>query len=131
MKNEDLIKKIRLRRMYLDKIEARRIDKKAEPSNIKLVQDSEYQILENSEEKTSIKLNTKIYVDPQALLDIEVDYMIEYMFKEFISDKEIHESIDVLISPIGNEISHIVSFITKEMFDNRVILPPRIILKDK
>ena len=62
---------------------------------------------------------------------IEIEHVIECLLKESISDEQINDNINLLISPLGSEISFLVSILTKEMINSRVILPPVIEVKEE
>lgn len=126
MENKNIKDTIKGRRIYLSKINAKKIEKKTEPTPVELIQDSMYKILENKEENVTIQVNTKVYMKPEALFDIEIEHIIEYIFKDVISDMEIEESIDELLNPLGSEVSFIISAISKDMLNTRIILPPKI-----
>lgn len=131
MENVNIMDKTKGRRYYLNKINAIKIDEKPEKNTVNISQDTEYKIIENSEKKLLIELKTKTFIEPESLFCIEMEYVIEYMLKDSISDKEIKENINTLLSPLGNEISFLISVLTSEMINSRVILPPAIVLNEE
>ncbi|MDD4779356.1 MAG: hypothetical protein PHT02_01945 [Tissierellia bacterium] len=131
MENVNIMDKTRGRRYYLNKIKAMRIDEKPEKNTVNISQDTEYEIIENNEKKLVIELKTKTFIEPEALFCIEMEYVIEYMLKDLIGDKEIKDNINTLLSPLGNEISFLISILTNEMINSRVILPPAIALNEE
>ncbi|NLJ57677.1 MAG: hypothetical protein GX339_02410 [Tissierellia bacterium] len=130
MKNKDIKDNIKLRRFYLRKIEATRIDKNPEQETLKMFQKAKYEILENKGEKVLIKLSTEIVVEPETLFSIKAEHIIEYILKGPVSNEEIEENIDILLSPLGSELSYIISTISKEMINTRIILPPKLDLDE-
>ncbi|HHZ01978.1 MAG TPA: hypothetical protein GX396_03410 [Tissierellia bacterium] len=130
MKNKDIKDIVKSRRYYLNKIEAKRIDKKPDEA-IKMSQQTEYEIIENKDGKLSIKLNTKIFMEPESLFSIKTEHIIEYMLEEPISNEEVEKNIDILLNPLGGELSYIISTISKEMINTRIILPPKLEFKEE
>lgn len=131
MKKVNIIDKTNGRRFYLNKIEARKIDKEPEQDIVDITQETEYEIIENNEKTLSIELKTKTFIEPEALFCIEMEHVIEYILKDTISEKDVRENINALLSPLGNEISFLISVLTREMINTRVILPPSIVLNEE
>lgn len=126
MKEDNIINNIKRRKYYLNMIHAKKIDEKPEYDSAKVLQKTEYEILENKDDKLSMKISTKIFMEPEAFFSIEMEHIIEYILKYPISNTEVEKAIDILVKPLGSEISFLVSSITKEMLNTRVILPPKL-----
>jgi hypothetical protein len=124
MSDKNILTKIKRRKSYLNKIVGNKIDKIPDVTNVDVNQDAECTILKNDKDSVTIKVNTKIFTEPQALFSIEIEYIIELTLNEEISDEEIKDNIDKIISPLGARVSYTVASITKEMHGTHLILPP-------
>ncbi|MGB9975806.1 hypothetical protein [Thermovenabulum sp.] len=124
MSKSDIFHKIKRKRFYLNKINAIKINKEPSDNTISINQDASYSILEKSKDRLSVKVNTKFFVEPEALFSIELEYIIEFELNEEITDKEIEDNINEMITPVGGVSSYIVASITKEMLGSYLILPP-------
>jgi hypothetical protein len=124
MSNKDILTKIRNSSFYLDKITAKKINKKPDYTQVNINQHTVCTILEGSGDNLLIKVNIKTFLEPEALFSIEMEYIMEFEFKEEITDKEIKDNIDEIIAPLGRVSSYIIASITKEMLGSYMILPP-------
>lgn len=124
MSDKNILVKSKKRRSYLNKVDAIRMDKKPDGTTVKVNQETEYTILNNSKENISIKVNTKTFMEPEALFSIEIEHIIEFAVDEEITAEEINSNIEEIIAPLGAEVSYIIASITKEMIGSHIILPP-------
>ncbi|MFU0799130.1 MAG: DUF2294 domain-containing protein [Xylanivirga thermophila] len=124
MEDTNILKKIQARKFYLKKITADKIEKDPIDKTTKIKQEVKCSILENTKENLSLKVNTKTFVDPEALFSIELEYIMHFKLKEEITDEEVENNINELISFLGQEISYVIASITKKMIGVHVILPP-------
>jgi len=126
MSDKNILAKLKKRRFYLNKVTAKRIDKEPDENPININHEVACTILKNSKDKLSIKVNTKTYPQPEALFSIEIEYIMEFILKEEITDEEIKNNIDIMVAPLGGAVSYIIASITKEMHGSPLILPPTI-----
>ena len=126
MGNSNILSKTKRRRLYLNKVVANKIDKEPEDTTVNINQDTVCVILENTKEMLSIKVNTKIFIEPEVLFSIEIEHIMEFILREKITDEEIEKNIDEIVAPLGAEISYIIASLTKEMLGSHIILPPGI-----
>lgn len=130
MEDKGILLKINKREFHLNKIEAQKIDIVPQNKNINIKQDVACSILKKTREDLFIKVNTKIFVVPEALFSIEIEHEIKITLKEEISNEEIENNINEIITPLGAEVSYIIASVTKKMIGAHIVLPP-IIKVDK
>lgn len=58
------------------------------------------------------------------MFSIELEYIVEFSLNEEVTDEEIKNSIDAMISPLGGEVSYIIATLTEKMIGSYIILPP-------
>jgi len=126
MEDKNILSKLRKREFRLNKIVANRIDKEPKDKIINIDQNIECKILKKTKENLSAKVDIKVFVDPEALFAVDLEYKVEVMFKEEVTDEEIESNIDEIIAPLGPEVSYIIASLTKKMFGGYIILPPKI-----
>lgn len=126
MSNKDIFTKIKNVGFYLNKISAKKINKEPADNTIDMDQDAVCTILENSKNNLSIKVNTKTSLKPEALFSVEMEYIMELEFNEEMTEKEIEDNINEIVTPLGAVSSYIIASITKEMLGSHIILPPTI-----
>lgn len=120
----NVMSKVKSRRFLLNKLIAKKVEKKPSGVNIKVEQDTNYSILDSTTDKLEILVHTKVYVNPEALFSFEFEHIAEYKLDSSITEEEINDNIDRFIMPLANEVSFLVAQLTKEMVGNRIILPP-------
>lgn len=110
----------------LCKINAERIEK--DPAGIKLAvkKEDKYKILDLKENTFSLKLDCKVYVDPESLFCIYLEYRINYELSHKVDKKFIEQNAEELLYPLGSEVSYVTSTLTKLLTDNYFIMPPTI-----
>jgi flagellar basal body P-ring protein FlgI len=126
MNKNSILLKLNKREFRLNKIIADRIDKTPKDKKINIHQNVECTILKMTKENLSVKVNTRVFVDPEALFSMEIEHVIEVTFREEITNEEIENNISEIIAPLGTEISYIIASVTKKMFGMHLILPPGI-----
>lgn len=124
MQGKDIIEKIKARRYHLNRVVANNIDKDPDDLAINIKRDTICSILENTKDYLSIKVNIKIFLEPEALFSIEMEYIIEFKLEDKMTDKDIEDNISTLISPLAQESSYLAASLTKEIIGTLIILPP-------
>lgn len=89
-----------------------------------------YSIVENTDETLTIRLVADIIFEPKVLFELNIEYLIQISLNEPLSEAEIISNIDTLLTPVGNEISYLVGFMSDKMLDQPLIIPPTIELVD-
>lgn len=124
MSDKSIFENIKARRFYLNEIVASRIKKDPAGKRYNITQEVNCKILENTKNNLSIKVTTETFVDPEELFHIKLEHIAEFKLKKEISDEEVDENINELISALGEEVSYIIASITKKMIGVHLILPP-------
>lgn len=57
---------------------------------------------------------------------MDLEYIIEFELEEKITDGEIDDNIDILISPLEQETSYLIATLTKYIIGTYIILPPQL-----
>lgn len=126
MQDKSILGKIKSRWYHLNNVVAKNIDKTPEGSTIDIGQNTECSILKNTEDYLSIKVNIQVFVKPEALFSMDLEYIIEFELEEKITDGEIDDNIDILISPLEQETSYLIATLTKYIIGTYIILPPQL-----
>lgn len=129
VKTLDIEEKIIKRKIYLNQLNAKRIEKSPEGRKLNIEGKAKGEIVKLDGEKCLIRLSNNIEVVPSSLFSIFVEFYAEYIFNEKIDIKILNENLEVLLNPIGNEMSFLISFITEKMTNNYIILPPGLLTK--
>lgn len=124
MQDKTILAKIKGRDYYLNNITANRIAKEPDDRTANIMQEADFSILENTADSLVIKVNTKAFVEPEALFLIETEHIIEFELKEKVSSEDVEKNINELIPSLGHEISYLIASLTKKMIGIHVILPP-------
>ena len=74
----------------------------------------------------SLKLDSKVFVEPEALFCIYLEYRINYEFSHKVATKFIEKNIEEILHPVGSEVSYVTSTLTKFLTNNYFIMPPTI-----
>ena len=126
MKNDSISENIKSSRFYLNKIVANRIKEEPVKKRYNILQKVYYEILKKEKDNITIKVITETFVEPDELFHIKLEHIVDYMLKKEMSDIEVKENINKLLSPLGPEVSYIVSSITKKMLGVHLVLPPHL-----
>lgn len=124
MPNKDILKKVKIKRFFLNKIKGNRLDIKPEDETIDISEETNFEIIENNNEYLYLKVTTKIFIEPEALFSIEMEHIIEYRILEKITNEEIDDNIEELLFPLASEVSYIISFMTEKLIGTHIVLPP-------
>lgn len=124
MDNKDVLKKLKRKEFYLNKITAKKIDKVPSDAKININQHTSCKIMKNSDGNLFIKVITKTFIKPAALFSADIEYIMKFESEEGITDKEIEDNINEIVMPLGGMNSYIIASITKEMLGTHLILPP-------
>ena len=66
----------------------------------------------------SLKLISKVFVEPQALFSINLEYRASFEFSHKVDKKFIDKNVNELLRPIGSEMSYVTSTLTKAITDH-------------
>lgn len=124
MSDKSILQNIKAKRFYLNKIVANRIKKDPAAKRYNITQEVDCEILQNTKDNLSIKVTTETFVDPDELFHIILEHIADFKLNKEISDEEVDENINELISALGEEVSYIIASITKKMIGAHIILPP-------
>jgi len=131
MSSRDVLKKLSARKFFLNKVSANRLDIEPKNETVNISEETHFEIIENNSEYLSLRVITKIFIEPEALFVIELEHIIEYKLQEKITNKEIDDNIEELLFPLASEISYITSFMTQKLIGTHIVLPPKLnIIKD-
>ncbi|GEM_PF-1011920 len=115
----------------LCKVIAERIEKKPHGTKLAISREHEYNILDLKENSFSLKLNSKIFLEPEALFCINLEHIINYAFAHKVDAKFIEDNVEEIFRPVGSEVSYITSTLTKFLTDNYFIMPPTITMEQE
>ncbi|NMB97281.1 MAG: hypothetical protein GYA02_11840 [Clostridiaceae bacterium] len=126
MSDNNVLSKLNKIEFHLNKVVANRIDKEPKGKKLNINQDAICTVLERTKEKLNAKINIRISIDPEALFSMEIEHIVEIIFREETTDQEIERNINEIVAPLGAEISYIIASLTEKMFGAHIILPPGI-----
>lgn len=129
MAEKSTLKKINKIKFFLNKIVANKIENEPEEMNIDLALETDYIARKKTDDELIIESTVKVFLEPEALFFIELEYITEIKLLESISDEEIDDGIDELLSQLGSEASYMISTLTKKIIGTYIILPPIISFK--
>jgi len=115
----------------LCKVNAEKIIKKLTGPRLAVTQADKYEILDLKENIFSLKLNSKVSVEPEALFCIYLEYRINYEFTHKVDTKFIEKNVEEILRPVGSEVSYVTSTLTKFLTDNYFIMPPTITIEQE
>lgn len=115
--------------IILCKVNAERIEKDPSGTRLTVKREEEYEILDLKENTCSLKLSSKVFVEPEALFCIYLEYRINYEFSHKVDAKFIEKNIEEIFHPVGSEVSYVTSTLTKFLTDNYFIMPPTITIE--
>lgn len=116
-------RKISLNRLNFENVSTEKLKDKGK-INVVLNTSSSYKIVENSDKKLVIKINASVKFDPNVFFKIDAEYILKYFLKEKIEEEDIKSNIKELTNVVGNELSYLVSFLSKQMNNSPIIIPP-------
>lgn len=73
MSDRDELKKLSARKFFLNKVSANRFDIEPKNETVDISEETYFEIIENNSEYLSLRVITKIFVEPEALLSIELE----------------------------------------------------------
>lgn len=126
MSNKNVLEKIISRRFFLNKITANRLPIEPKDKTIDISEETYFDVIDNNSEYLSLRVITKIFIEPKALFSIEMEHIIEYRLLEKITNDEIDNNIEELLFPLASEISYITSSITQKLIGTHIVLPPKL-----
>ena len=115
----------------LCKANAERIEKDPSGTRLTVKREDKYEILDLKENTFSLRLNSKVFVEPEALFCIYLEYRINYEFSHKVDTKFIEKNIEEILHPVGSEVSYVTSTLTKFLTDNYFIMPPTITIEQE
>ena len=124
MSNKNVLKKINSRRFFLNKISANRLAIEPKDETIDISEETYFEIIENNNEYLSLRVITKIFIEPEALFSIEMEHIINYRLLGKMVNEEIDDNIEELLFPLASEISYITSSVTQKLIGTHIVLPP-------
>jgi hypothetical protein len=104
--------------MYYLISNAEKIEKKPSSTKFTITRVDKYEILEIKENAFSLKLNSSIFIDPEALFRVNLEHQIKYEFTHEIDTKFIENNLEEIFHPVGSEVSYITSTLTKFLTDS-------------
>jgi hypothetical protein len=132
MRNEFNPKSIKKANLYLYKINAEKIEKNQQGEDgFNVKRSDKYEVLDINDSNFSLKFVSKVFVDPEALFCIDLEYRANFEFSHKIDKKFIDKNINELLYPIGGEMSYITSTLTKALTDHYIVMPPIISIDEK
>ncbi|WP_303862009.1 hypothetical protein [Alkalibaculum bacchi] len=130
MNNKGIMEKIKGRKIRLINFCAKKSNHQPENSQVDIKQKHNYEIILHSTDELSIRFMSKIFVEPEGLFEIETEHVLTYGLDEAVTEMEVKENIIKLLSPLGSEISYLISTVIKEMIGVRIVLPPSLVFED-
>ena len=115
----------------LCKVNAERIENDPSGTRLSVKREDKYEILNLKENTFSLKLNSKVFVEPEALFCIYLEYRINYEFSHKVDRKFIEKNVEEILHPLGNDVSYVTSTLTKFLTDNYFIMPPSITIEQE
>lgn len=115
----------------LVKINAERVENNPTENRLTVKREDKYDILDIKENIFSLKLNAKVFVEPEALFCIYLEYRINYEFNHKVDKKFIEKNVEEILHPVGSEVSYVTSTLTKFLTDNYFIMPPTITIEQE
>lgn len=123
MKKKFSMENLKRTSMILKNVSAERID--ALPGESFLIKRSDkYEILELKENAVTLKLISRVSMEPESLFEICLEYKASLEFKHKIDKSFIEKNIDDMLQPLGSDISYMISTLTKLLVDEYIIMPP-------
>ena len=115
----------------LCKVNAEKIEKNPSGTRLTVTREYKYEILDLKENTFSLKLNSKVSVEPEALFCIYLEYRINYEFTHKVDTKFIKKNVEEILRPVGSEVSYVMSTSTKFLTNNYFIMPPTITIEQE
>lgn len=112
--------------MILQKVSAEKVDKEPETDHLSVKRVDKYEIIDLNENKLTLKLFSNVFVEPEALFCIFLEYAINYEFIHNIDKKFVENNIDELLHPLGGEVSYMTSTLSKMFTNTYFVMPPSI-----
>lgn len=125
--NSESIKKSQF---VLQKISAERIDALPNTEGFTIKRSDKFEILALNSNNVTLKLISKVYVDPEAMFFICFEYKASFEFDHKIDKSFIDKNIDEILLPLGSEMSYTTSTLTKLLVDHYFIMPPIIAIDE-
>lgn len=129
MKQDFDPKNVKKLEIVLCKVNAERIEKTPPEIDLAIKREDNYSILDQKEDSFSLKLNSEIFVEPEALFYICLEYRINYELSHKVTKEFIENNIEIILQPAGSEISYMISTLTKFFTHNYFVMPPTIFIK--
>lgn len=107
----------------LKKVCAERIDTLPGDSFI-IKRSDKYEILDLEESSVTLKLISKVFMEPESLFNICLEYKTIIEFNHKIDKGFVEKYIDEMLSSMGSDISYTISTLTNMLVDEYFIMPP-------
>lgn len=132
-KRPDIYKKLKGHNIQLVEIEGKKIKNSKKESEVVLNNSvkTKVDIINKDDELLKLGVSIEVGFEPESIFKIRLEYLIEYLLNEPLSDEEIKLNYNELIKPIGHEFSYVTSFISCRMINQPIVMPPMIQYKDK
>jgi len=117
-----------IKKMYfhLYKVNAEKIDKEPNGEGVYIHRSDKYEILDLNDYTFSLKIISKVFIEPEALFCINLEYKANFELSHKVDEAFIKKNANELLNPIGSEMSYIISTLTKAITDSYFIMPPMI-----
>ena len=130
MKQEFSKKNIKKYVASICKINAEKIEGDLNGQGLAIKREETYEIEKIKDKSFNLRFLCKVYIDPEALFCADLEYEVYYEFTHNVDKNFIDDNIDVLLRPLGNEVSYFTSTLSK-MFTNVYFVTPPVIKTGK
>lgn len=124
MENKFSPENIKKANINLVKLHAEKIETELQNIEFTIKRSDKYEILAMRSNGVSLKFSSEVSVEPKALFTISFEYKADFEFNHDIDTSFVVSNINDILQPIGNEISYIISTMTKLINDTYIIIPP-------
>lgn len=113
----------------LCKINAEKIEREPESDSLSIKREDHYEIKDLVDNIFTLRLFSKVHVEPEALFCIYLEYEINYEFTHKVDKKFIEKNSEELLHPLGSDVSYLTSTLSKMFTDSYFIMPPSITIR--